>query len=169
MMKGSAKRGLYHYLIKNNTARITMNKHSKLALLVAPFLILGGYIASDFYLEHQADKQRVFNMVPFGHCDVINQKCILKSGDFEVNIYDEEGTTTINSTFPLDSATFFMVDNTGGASVFQLGMNDSPYYWRSKTPLRSYISEKGQKYKLRVIANIKGGQYIAEFYTQTTR
>ena len=45
-----------------------MNRHTKVALMVAPFLILGGYIASDFYLENKADQERVFNMVPFGHC-----------------------------------------------------------------------------------------------------
>ena len=144
-----------------------MNRHTKVALMVAPFLILGGYIASDFYIENQAQQQRIFNMVPFGHCDVINQKCILKSGDFEVNIYDENGSTTLNSTFPLDSATLFLVNNENEMSPYPLGMNDSPYYWQSPTPLREKISAKGEKYKLRVIANIKGGQYIAEFYTQT--
>jgi hypothetical protein len=146
-----------------------MNRHTKMALMVAPFLILGGYIASDFYLEHEAEQQRVFNMVPFGHCDVINQKCILKSGDFEINIYDNDGSTTVNSTFPLDSATLFLVDGANQANAYPLGMSDSPYYWQSPTPLRNEISAKGDKYKLRVIANIKGGQYISEFYTQTTK
>jgi hypothetical protein len=144
-----------------------MNRHTKVALMVAPFLILGGYIASDFYLENKADQERVFHMVPFGHCDVINEKCILKSGKFEINIYDKAGTTTVNSTFPLDSATFFLVNSNNQASAYPLGMIDSPYYWQSKTPLRNNMSNQGDKQKLRVIANIKGGQYIAEFYTQT--
>lgn len=146
-----------------------MNRHTKVALMVAPFLILGGYIASDFYLEKQAEETRIFKLVPFGHCDVINQKCILKSGKFEVNIYDKAGITTVNSTFPLDSATLFLVDKSNQASTYPLGMTDNPYYWQSQTPLRDNISEQGEKYKLRVIANIKGGQYIAEFYTQTVK
>lgn len=146
-----------------------MNRHTKLALMIAPFLLIGGYIASDFYIENQAGKQRIFNMVPFGHCDVINQKCILKSGEFEVNVFDENNITTLNATFPLDSATLFLVDNAGQATAYPLGMSDSPYYWRSETPLRSKIANKGEKYKLRMIANIKGGQYISEFYTQTVK
>ena len=139
-----------------------MNRHTKVALMVAPFLILGGYIASDFYLEKQAEQTRVFKLVPFG-------QCILKSGKFEVNIYDKAGTTTVNSTFPLDSATLFLVDKSNQASAYPLGMIDNPYYWQSSTPLREQISVQGEKYKLRVIANIKGGQYIAEFYTQTVK
>lgn len=146
-----------------------MNKHNKLALLVAPFLILGGYIASDFYIENKAEQQRVFQLVPFGHCDVINQKCILRSGDFEVNVFDENGITKVNSTFPLDTATLFLVDKKNSVTPHQLGMIESPYYWQSSTALNSLISEKGAKYKLRLIVNIKGGQYISEFYTQTTR
>lgn len=146
-----------------------MNRHTKAALMVAPFLLIGGYIASDFYLENEANKQRVFNMVPFGHCDVINQKCILKSGEFEVNVFDEAGTTTLNTTFPLDSATLFLVDSANQAKAYPMGMKDSPYYWYSSTPLRDKISVKGDKYKLRIIANIKGGQYISEFYTQTIK
>jgi hypothetical protein len=132
-------------------------------------LLIGGYIASDFYLEQKAKQARVIEMSPFGHCDVINQKCILKSGEFQVNIYDEKGITTVNSTFPLDSATLFLVDEKNNPSVYRLGMKDSPYYWKNKTPLRGLIANKGDKYKLRLIAKIKGGQYISEFYTQTVQ
>ncbi len=146
-----------------------MNRHIKTALMVAPFLILGGYILSDLYLEDQANEERIFQLVPFGHCDVINQKCVLKSGEFEVNIFDENGITTVNSTFPLDTATLFLVDKENNATPYPLGMKDSPYYWKNETQLRSLVAEKGDSYKLRLIANIKGGKYISEFYTQTTK
>lgn len=144
-----------------------MNKHSKLALLIAPFLILGGYIASDLYIENEADKKRVFQLEPSGNCDVINKSCILKSGDFEVNIYDEGGITTVNSTFPLDTATLFLVSKNNEVTAHPLGMLDSAYYWKSPTALRQLVSTKNTKYKLRLIANIKGGQYISEFTTHT--
>ena len=144
-----------------------MNKHTKTAIIVAPILTILGFALADLWEENSANQMRAFKLVPYGHCDVINQKCILKSGEFEVNIYDEAGMTTLNSTFPLDSATFFVVEKDNKASAYPLGMIDSPYYWKSPTPLRNTISRKGDKQKLRVIANIKGGQYIAEFYTQT--
>ncbi|MDO6761946.1 hypothetical protein [Agarivorans sp. 1_MG-2023] len=146
-----------------------MNRHTKLALLVMPFLAVGGYIASDIYLEHDADKDRIYQLSTFGHCDIINQKCILESGEFQLNISDEMGTTIVNSTFPLDSATLFLVDSSNEATAYPLGMSDSPYYWQSETQLRSFIPNQGDSYKLRVIANIKGGKYISEFYSQTVR
>jgi len=144
-----------------------MNKHIKMAFMVAPFLIIGGYVASDFYIEHKADQQRVFHLKSVGDCDVINQNCILKSGEFEVNVFDKNGITNVNSTFPLDTATLFLVDDKNNVTPHQLGMIESPYYWQSSTALSRLISQKGKKHKLRLIANIKGGQYISEFYTQT--
>ena len=84
-----------------------MTRHSKLAIFLAPFLILGGYVLSDLYLEDQANALKLYELQPYGHCDVLNQKCIMKSGEFEINVMHENGVTTVNSTFPLDTATFF--------------------------------------------------------------
>ena len=144
-----------------------MNKHTKTAIIVAPILTILGFALADLWEENSASQARAFELVPFGHCDVTNQKCILKSGDFEVNVMDENGITTVNSTFPIDTAALFLVDKNSQATAFPLGMKDSPYYWKRKTPLGSLVKNKGESYKLRLIIEIKGGKYFAEFYTQT--
>lgn len=144
-----------------------MNKHKRTAFLVAPILVVLGYIAADYYAESQAAEDKLIQLVPFGDCDVLNHKCILKAGEFEVNIFDKNNLTTINSTFPLDSATLFLVDKNNTATPYALGMVQSPYYWHGKTNLREVIAHSGQSYKLRIILNIKGGRYISEFYTKT--
>ncbi len=144
-----------------------MNKHTKTAILIAPILTILGFALADFWEENEAQKARAFELVPFGHCDVTRQKCILKSGEFEVNVMDEKGISTVNATFPIDKATLFLVDKENQTTAFPLGMKDSPYYWKRETPLGTYIANKGESYKLRVILEIKGGKYFAEFYTQT--
>ncbi|WNC68662.1 hypothetical protein RI845_00600 [Thalassotalea nanhaiensis] len=144
-----------------------MNKHTKLAFMVAPILAIGGYIASDFWIEDKANETRIFEMAPESSCDVLGGKCVLLANDFKLNIFDDNGKTTINSTFPLDTATLFLVDSNNEATPYQLQMSDTPYYWFRQTPLREKISAKGDTYKLRIIATIKGGKYISEFYTQT--
>ena len=144
-----------------------MNKHTKLAFMVAPFLAVIGYIGADYYEEAQASDNKIIQLAVEGQCDVLNQQCVLTSGEFKVNISDDAGVTEVNSTFPLDSAMIFLVDKNDHMTPYPLGMKESPYYWRNNTPLRSFISQKGDKYKLRLILNIKGGQYINEFYTQT--
>ena len=146
-----------------------MNKHTRLAFIVAPFLAIIGFIGADYYEEAVANDSKLITLSPDGHCDIINQSCVLKSGEFKINISDKEGITEVNSTFPLDSATLFLVDKHDDITPYPLGMLKSPYYWRSETKLRSLIANKGDSYKLRLIANIKGGQYISEFYTQTVK
>lgn len=137
--------------------------------MVAPFLAIFGYIGADYYEENQAQETKLIQLVPEGHCDVINQNCVLSSGEFKVNVSDEAGITEINSTFPLDSATLFLVDKNDKMTPYPLGMQKSPYYWQSPTNLRSLAANRGDSYKLRLIAKIKGGQYISEFYTQTVK
>lgn len=149
--------------------RNLMNKHTKVAIIVAPILTILGFALADLWEENEAAKEKIIQLVPEGHCDVINQSCVLKSGEFKVNVADKNGIIEVNSTFPLDSATFFLVDKSDKMTSYPLGMKKSPYYWRNKTPLRSLVANKGDSYKLRLIAKIKGGQYISEFYTQTTK
>jgi hypothetical protein len=144
-----------------------MNKHTKIAILIAPILAIGGYILSDYYLTDQANEARIFQLEPQGHCDVISKKCILKSGEFEVNVYVENGETTVNSTFPIDDATVFVVDKHDQGQAFNLKMTDTPYYWHVKTPLPELLANKGNSQKLRIITSIKGSKYISEFYSQT--
>jgi hypothetical protein len=144
-----------------------MNKHTRTAFMVAPILAVIGYIAADYYEEDQAEKEKVIQLVPFEDCDVINQECILRAGDFEVNVFDKDNLTTVNSTFPLDSATIFLVDKNNQPTAYPLGMIQNPYYWHTETNLRELIGDSGQRYKLRLVANIKGGSYISEFYTTT--
>ncbi len=146
-----------------------MNKHTKLAFMVAPILAVVGFIAADYYEENEAAENKIIQLAPEGHCDIANKSCVLISGDFKINVSDDAGVTEVNSTFPLDSATLFLVDKSDKMTPYPLGMKKSPYYWRSNTPLGGLVANKGDSYKLRLIAKIKGGQYIGEFYTQTVK
>ena len=142
-----------------------MNKHSKLAILIAPILAVIGYIAADYYEEYQAKQEKIFQLVSDTPCYILAHKCVLKAGEFKVSIYDEHGVTTVNSTFPLDDATLFLVNSHDQGHPYPLSMKDNPYYWQSKTPLRAQLEQQGKTQKVRLIASIKGGKYLAEFYT----
>jgi len=145
-----------------------MNKHTKVAIFVAPVLAILGWALSDIYLESQSMKKRLYTLTPeAGFCDVMAKNCVLRSGEFQLSLYDENGKTTLNSTFPLDTATLFLVDKKNNAQAYRMGMTDSPYYWYQSTPLSGNLSRQGSKQKLRIIATIKGGQYVAEFISTT--
>ncbi|MEH6442419.1 MAG: hypothetical protein V7784_00855 [Oceanospirillaceae bacterium] len=145
-----------------------MNKHTKIAILVAPVLAVLGFAATDMFSEYQASESRIFAMALQDDCDIKAQKCVLESQEFLLSFSDNNGETIVNSTFPLDTATLFLVDEANKATSYPLGMTTSPYYWRAATNLGELIGKTGSTQKLRVVANIKGGSYISEF-TSTTR
>ncbi|MCL1079315.1 hypothetical protein D5R81_14635 [Parashewanella spongiae] len=144
-----------------------MNRHTKVAILIAPILAIAGYILSDTYIENQAQEQRVFALNSESECDVLAKRCVLSAGELKINVYDEHGITFINSTFPLDKATLFLVDQHDQATSYPLAMEKSAYYWSRQTPLRNNLNDKNYKQKIRLIAQIKGGQYIGEFNTNS--
>ena len=145
-----------------------LNRHVKTALFVAPILIILGWAASDIWMESQAMKSRIFELeLENGVCDVMAKECILTSADFKINVYENNGLTTINSTFPLDTATLFLVDHQDNATTYRMGMKDSAYYWYQKTELASLLNKPGSTQKLRLIVTVKGGKYFIEFDSKT--
>jgi len=144
-----------------------VNKHTKIAILIAPILAVLGFAATDMYREHQASQKRIFVMQVQDKCDINANQCVLKSDQFLLSLSNENGDTVINSTYPLDTATLFVVDSNNQAYSHPLGMTTSPYYWRAKTDLEQQLATRGARQKLRIIANIKGGSYISEFTSIT--
>ncbi|MDN4502234.1 hypothetical protein QX776_07455 [Alteromonadaceae bacterium BrNp21-10] len=144
-----------------------MGKQTKLALYIAPFLILGGYILSDLYLENQV-KNQVIALKVVDHCDVLNNGCVLQAGELKINITDNAGQTNINATLPLDRVTLMLVAADDKVTPVVMAMQDNPYYWQRATELRQLIPNAGDNHRLRIIAQYKGASYISEFVTSTT-
>ena len=145
-----------------------MNKHTKMAFYIAPLLAVIGWIASDIWMESQALKNKLFTLkAEAGYCDVMAKKCILLADELKNSVYEEDGRTVFNSTLPLDTATFFLVDDQGVAKPFLMGMQQSPYYWYQNTGFAVKNQQQGSKQKFRIIATIKGAKYIGEFISTT--
>jgi hypothetical protein len=141
-----------------------MNKHTKLALLVAPILAIVGYIASDTYIEYQVNQPEIFQLSAVDKCDIAAKACLLVSGEFKVSIYTEgdlsNKVVVINSTAPLNEVTLFVVNN-NQVQAYPLVQKNNRYYWQSQHPITLLTPQK-----LRLIAKVKGGHYIAEFTSQ---
>ncbi|NVK25526.1 MAG: hypothetical protein HWE10_11405 [Gammaproteobacteria bacterium] len=148
--------------------KFVMNRHTKMALLVAPFLAMIGWVASDIWVESQTLKNQLYTLeAEAGYCDVMAKKCILHANDLKISVYQQNNKTVLNSTMPLDSATFFMVDNSDNARPFLMAVDKSPYYWSHPTDFADVNQKPGSKQKFRIIAAIKGSRYIGEFVSTT--
>jgi len=139
-----------------------MNKQIKLALFIAPFLIVGGYIASDQYVSYQANKGQLFNLTLQDECHLFTGDCILKSGDMLINITDEKGATKVNSSYPADKVALSLVSVKNKETIYELEKAENFQYWQRDTAIRhAHLTEQSLK-SLRVMVKIKGDLYLSE-------
>lgn len=139
-----------------------MNKQIKLALFIAPFLIVGGYIASDQYVSYQANKGQLFNLTLQDECRLFSDDCILKSGDMLINITDEKGTTKINTSFPADKVALSLVLMDDKEIIYEFSKAENFQYWQRDTTIRHTHLTKQSLKSLRVMVKIKGDLYLSE-------
>lgn len=143
-----------------------MNKHTKLAIFVAPVLLVGGYIASDAYMEYKANQPKIFQLHTSGNCDLLGRGCMQQSGDMQVLITDENGLTRINTSYPVDSVAISLVLPNGDETIYGLVKeNESPQYWNRNTDIRRTLSENDAAHtqKMRILVKMKGNMYLNEF------
>jgi CHAT domain-containing protein len=145
-----------------------MSKDLKLALIVAPFLAIVGFVAIELWLLSTAKQTKVVVLATQGECDITGQGCLLQSGDLQLKITDNAGMTQLNSTYPLDKVTLFLVDNNQLMTPYPLTMHKNRYYWQTATPLRTLLTYNTTYYSLRLIVAVGDGQYISEFITRVS-
>ena len=141
-----------------------MNKDKRLAIILAPFLLVGGYVVSDQYIEYKANNEiKIFEMIEQGECAMFTGKCVLESGDMQVNITDENNITKANTSFPVDSVAISMVYNDGKEVIYGLEMAKNPQYWERGSEIRMALTQFKTASKLRVVVTRKGSTYFSEF------
>lgn len=145
-----------------------MTKHLKLAFIVAPFLAILGFVAVDVWKSSITEQTKVVALNTQGACDIIGQGCLLQSGDLQLNITDNAGITQLNSTYPLDRVTLFLVDDNQLMIPYPLTMHKNRYYWQTATPLTTLLTHNTNYYTLRLIVDIGHNQYISEFKASAT-
>ncbi len=140
-----------------------MNKDKKIAIILAPFLLIGGYVISDLYIESKANVSGLFALSVNAECAMFSGDCILQSGDMQVNITDENGITRSNTSFPVDTVAISLVYNDGKEIIYGLEKAANPQYWERKTDIRAALTQFKTATKLRVVIKRKGSTYFSEF------
>ncbi|MDJ0776354.1 MAG: hypothetical protein QNJ85_00740 [Gammaproteobacteria bacterium] len=140
-----------------------MNRDKKIALFLAPFLLIGGYAATDQYLDSRQEPTELFQLETSGDCRPFDGDCILQSGDVQVNVTDSGGLTTVNSSFPADSVSLSLVYRDGREVIYGLDRLDNPQYWQKETAIREAIAASQAADRLRIVVQIEGGHFLGEF------
>ena len=140
-----------------------MTRDKKLAIILAPVLLVGGYILSDLYVESRENQTRLYPLQASGECRMFSADCILESGDMQVNITDRDGVTQGNTSFPVDSVAISLVYDDGQEVIYGLEQAANPQYWSRQTEIRKALTEEKSAARLRLVVTRKGSTYFSEF------
>ena len=138
-----------------------MNKHTKLAILIAPFLAIGGYVATDYYDKYKINQTRYHQITVQGDCDIEKGKCLLKGAGLLLE-YSRNGTVThLESNFPLDTAAIAIVNHEDEAPHNLTPASDKKN-WTIDTADYS-IPATNQPLKIRLIVSANDHLFFSEF------
>ena len=142
-----------------------MNRHTKIAIFIAPFLLIGGYIAADYYVQEQAKNRNLFELSLEGHCNLLKYSCILKNKQLTLTLSNKNNITQIESSHPLEQVFLSFIDKDNKETRFQMAANSNKQVWHSET-LASPILKQSPELKIRLIGFVNQGYYFSEFYSR---
>ena len=143
---------------------ITVTRDQKIAFLLAPFLLVGGYVVTDSYLESNDGPSQLFELKSTADCRLFEGNCILESGDMQVNVSDTGGVTMVNASYPADSIALSLVYRDGREVVYALEPLANPQYWQRETNIRGAISEGSAADRMRIVVQVKEKHFLGEFF-----
>jgi hypothetical protein len=141
-----------------------MNKHTKTAIVIAPFLIVGGYIAADYYDQEQQKSKNLFELSVQGQCNLLQKPCLLSNNQLSLTLSNSDGITKVKSSHRLEQLTLSMVASSHKENSYKMRPLVDKKNWQAKTVISDNL-KKSSKLKLRLVALINKGYYYSEFYS----
>lgn len=141
-----------------------MNRQSKMAIFIAPFLVVGGYIAADYYAQDKAKNKNLFELSLEGHCSLLKNPCILRNKQLTLILSNKNDITVIKSNHPLEEVILSFVDKDNKETSYQMEADKNRQVWQSETPA-SALLKQSPELKIRLISIVNKGYYFSEFYS----
>lgn len=69
----------------------TLNPQLKIAIFIAPFLLIGGFVAMDYYAKEDPPANALYQLHPANErCDFSNDNCHFSNDDLQIHVTFEE-------------------------------------------------------------------------------
>ncbi|MBF0219616.1 MAG: hypothetical protein HQL49_08830 [Gammaproteobacteria bacterium] len=143
-----------------------MNRHSKTAIVIAPFLIVGGYIAADYYDNAQKAQQNIFPLEAKESCHLQQSACYLRHEKLSITLnYQQQ--LQISSNYPLDELAMSLIDAAGTEVRVKMYPSLNRQQWSSTHPTKEAETRRDNPLPplpewVRIAAIINGGYYLSE-------
>lgn len=121
----------------------------------------------DIYMDHTQEPRVLQLTLENADCNISRKQCLFSAGQSEIklelSVYLEDGVTVVNSNTAMYRISLFTVDAEGNAEEFQLGMDESPFYWRADMDLANKLARSPNGLTMRIIAMQDVDSYISQF------
>ncbi len=142
-----------------------MNKHTKLAIVIAPFLAIGGYIATGYYADAKMKKafgkERYLQLAVQGKCQIKAGSCKMKNGDFLLNLEQTPQGIHLATTHPISNAVISLVSDNNQEKLYKLKQDKNALNWQMDVDSKQLQEARS----VRLMLMINKVSYLAEVKT----
>ncbi len=140
-----------------------MNRHKKTAIIVAPFLAIGGYVATDYYTQYERSAQQLYKLSVTNNCDLANDRCELTGGGLSLRLSNINGKTKVVSSHPLNMMTISVLDAGSGESIYRMEMDGDQKHWVVMRDIFTDRVGSSLPLTMRISAVVENAYFISEF------
>jgi hypothetical protein len=141
-----------------------INPQLKTAIFIAPFLLIGGYVAMDYFTKKDPPDNALYQLHPVNErCDFSNNSCRFSNNDVQLSVILEErldnGSNTIRVTSEqaLKGVAIAIADIDDEASPVSMVAADDKQHWHISIQIPPTIFPY-----LRLVVSTHKGLYFAE-------
>lgn len=143
-----------------------MNRHKLVAIFMAPILVVGGFIAADYYESSNPSQMRT--LTPIGECQPLLNHCELQAADLRVRVQVNQSELTrdgfvlltVEASAPLDDLLLALTDKNMDAKPMRLKQSFDALHWEGEYFIVNETNLK--KLLLRMVLSYKNTMYFSE-------
>ena len=140
-----------------------MNRHVKIALVMAPILALVSYGITGYFQPKHIQKAGDYKLRLSGQCKPSDNSCVMKYGEFEVmlisSVKQGKRQLALVSNQPISYLSMALAGDDDEFSQFKMMKSDDKKYWQIALKDEQKIDEFGQ---FRLAAHSKKSNYFIE-------
>lgn len=152
-----------------------MSPHIKVAIIIAPLLLIGGYIIADYYqtskeekyLTSEAQRTPAYKLEMASRCAIPAQACKFKKDNLTLTLTVDNNNYRIESSHKLDGVTIGLAQVDRETQTIQMLQLSGPTSWA--VPVRRLTNLRTDTPLLmRIAVASSGKRYYAEFQIDTS-
>ena len=152
-----------------------MTPHTKIATIVAPFLLIGGYIAADYYqtakeesyMAEQAKTVSADQLQLQSPCRMPVETCVLQKDDLVLTMKADSNYYYLDSSIGLDGVTIGLAQSDRVTRGIMMQRLANANHWKSAIRSLSNL-QKDKPLVMRVAVASGDKRYYAEFEITTS-